>query len=485
MKKKKVFNIVSIPFKIVLVLLMAYGIYEYFDNVFAVKNVDRAETFHNFPAESLDAVVLGSSHAQYSFIPSVFYDETGLYSIVMGSACQPLEVSYQMLREILKTQKPSFVILETYTAMPLREICEADVCYVKAQYMMTGEEKYNTINYLPHEKAISYYNEFINNHNNWRYISSLDDFKIDVKKGIDLSHVDSSMGYIEQFPELPVENYWYSNYYDEYDDVKLDDLDLESLNNIFELCKDNDIQLILYKTPIDGIDQNNYNYLNQVWKWCSENGIPYIDMIALQDEIDFRMVSHSDSYHCNIVGANTITTKISDYIKENYLNKNYVTNHSDNGDIDKIYEHDLDGKALHVFEFDRNVYRALSRIKNANLTLIVKYKPGLQMESRLKDTLIDLGVSEKFDLEKEYFAIIKNGELLVDSFDETPIQINVDGKDLYIDSDDIYIGEESMGAKGNLSIGLAYNNLDGFYVKNIDINGYPWELGYDYFIKNN
>ena len=473
---KKITNIICIPLKIILILCISYGLYSYFDEVFETKGIERAESFHNLPENSLDVLVLGSSHAQFSFVPSIYYQDTGLYSIVMGSACQPLEVSYQMLREVLKTQNPSLVILETYTAMPLREVCEADSCYVTAHYMMTGEEKYNTLNYLPEDKAKSYYNEFINNHNNWKYLNSLKDLNC-YSKNTDTIDIDYNMGYVEKEPDLPVENYWYANSYEETIDVELDERDLESLNNIYDLCKENGIQLMLYKTPVDNIDLLNHSYLNKVWEWCDSKNIPYENIIDLQDKIDFRMFSHSDSNHCNIIGANTITEELANFSKNNF-----EFNHKDNEFLNNIYIKDGTYKALHVYEFEKNVYKALRRIKHSDVTLLVKYEPGLLMEDRLKETLIDLGCSKTMDLQKSYYAIIKNGILISESFGE-PMTINVNNHKVEINQKDIFIDNSNLNVQGQLGLVAAKNDLNEYYLKNININGYPWELGYDYFLK--
>ena len=124
--------------------------------------------FHNLPKNSLDVLVIGSSHAQYSFNPAFFYQDTGLYSYVLGSACQPLNISYRMLKEALKTQKPKAVIQEVFTAMPLKETCEGISCLIIPSFMMTGQERYDTIKSLPQDKQDLYLNPFIATHNEWK-----------------------------------------------------------------------------------------------------------------------------------------------------------------------------------------------------------------------------------------------------------------------------------------------------------------------------
>jgi len=166
MKKKKLIpDFIQIVVKVALIVVTTFYLCTYLNKVFK-SDVNHGEQFHSMPENSLDVIVLGSSHAQFSFCPSFFYEDTGLYSYVLGSGCQPFEVSYEMLKEALKTQSPKAVVMEVYTAMPLRSICESDSCYVTASYQMTNEERIDTLNYLDKEKAKTYYNDFINNHNN-------------------------------------------------------------------------------------------------------------------------------------------------------------------------------------------------------------------------------------------------------------------------------------------------------------------------------
>lgn len=265
-KKKKIIEIIQIPAKLLLILLIIFYSYEYLNKVFINKDISRGDEFRALPINSIDVLVLGSSDAQFSFVPNFFFEDTGLYSYVRGTPCQPLEVSYEMLKESLKTQKPKIVLLEVFTAMPLRKICEDDVCYVTAQYQMTGNEKYNTINYLPKEKAKEYRNEFINYHNDWRtrtdYESILPKNAFNSNK-----HIDSNFGYVYQYSgeEIP-KNYWLPLEHNNDIDISLDFLDILSLNKIYALCKENNIELILYKTPLDSITQEDQSSLHKVWE---------------------------------------------------------------------------------------------------------------------------------------------------------------------------------------------------------------------------
>lgn len=64
------------------------------------------------PEDSVDVLYLGSSYAYCDVNPAVIYDETGLTGYVMGGSEQTLAITYWYLKEALRTQSPSAVVLE-------------------------------------------------------------------------------------------------------------------------------------------------------------------------------------------------------------------------------------------------------------------------------------------------------------------------------------------------------------------------------------
>ena len=105
---KKFLSFIQIFIKGAILLLCTLVIYNFLNSMFLNKEVYRGDSFHSLPEDTLDIVVLGSSNAQYSYVPEYTYLDDNLYSYVLGSACQPIKVSYEMLKEALKTQKPKY-----------------------------------------------------------------------------------------------------------------------------------------------------------------------------------------------------------------------------------------------------------------------------------------------------------------------------------------------------------------------------------------
>ena len=73
------------------------------------------ETFYEQEENTVDVLIIGSSHAFENINTAVLYDDFGVASFNLGSSIQPMWNSYHYLVEALKTQSPSLVVLEGYT----------------------------------------------------------------------------------------------------------------------------------------------------------------------------------------------------------------------------------------------------------------------------------------------------------------------------------------------------------------------------------
>lgn len=73
------------------------------------------------PKNSVDVVVLGSSHVHYGINTAKLWEEYGISAFDYSSAEQPLWVSYYYLKELCKTQKPKVVVLDFFTPAAFQE----------------------------------------------------------------------------------------------------------------------------------------------------------------------------------------------------------------------------------------------------------------------------------------------------------------------------------------------------------------------------
>lgn len=468
---KKISNIVKIILGVCLIASSFYFGYNYLNGIFRTPDVNYGDSFHNMPEDSVDVVVLGSSHAQYSFVPSFFYQDTGLYSYSLGTSFQPLSVSYQMLREALKTQNPELVILEIFTACQFVDNTDTDYDYryVLGQYQMTGEEKYNTIDLIgSKEKAISYKNEFINNHNNWRTVESAESL---LQKDTDINTLFGFVGNWDIY--LPIGNYWFSTKYDTDLDEELPEEVSTYLNKIYDLCKENNIELLLYMTPMDNVTQQEQTYRHKVWDWANENNIKYLDLLENDYLYDIRSVIHHDGYHTYITGASLVTTIISEFVKENYT----VNNHTDNSELDTLYEDLIPSLTVGVLNREARGENIMTRLKDFPSTMLVSYR-DLEINENLRQRLDYIGLNNIVEGQK-FYGILNDGELIISSSES--VNYDIDGHNVVIDDTGIYFDGEKLVNDDTLTFVVFNKDYTDNSIRRIAYYwDAPWAKGYTY-----
>lgn len=464
MKKiiKIIWNNIKIIGGVLIILASFYYGYNYLNKLFRTPDVDYGDSFHSLPEDSMDVIVLGSSHAQYSFVPSFFYEDTGLYSYVLGSALQPLKVSYEMLKEALKTQSPKVVLLEIYTSTFSSDLID-DYAYVIPEYQMTGQEKNNVIDMLPSEKAITYKNEFINNHNNWININNIDELTD--------SHYsrDLAFGYVFKNVNLPVSNTWFPNINENEVEVSLEEDNLNALNNIFELCKENGIELLLYMAPMQDITEEAQSLRKEVWKFAEGKGINYIDFVELSRSLGYRIVAHSDGTHSTISGANIITNYLSSYITSTYS-----FDHKDDETLNTDYKEYLSWLTLASLNGEVDPSKYLTRLDNYPYTILIKYDGG-NIDDMINSHMNKLGINLVYG--QPLYAIVKNGEVVYSSDHE--FYYVIDDQPFYINSTQIIYDNKLLCESNNMSIAVFSSDYKEWATRTISFDfGFPWEEGY-------
>lgn len=470
---KKVFDLIRYAISIVFLTTMFIFSYVVLSTTFKGEDIDENESFHNLPEDTMEVIVLGSSHAQYSFSPSFFYQETGLYSYVLGTPCQPLDVSYLMLKEALKTQTPKVVFLEVFTAMPLRSGCDGITCYITAGYQMRGNEKYETFKKLPEEKYEAYVNPFVSLHNDWRIneltyseikemirntISSLKE-----KNKKDISKVSTLFGYHDNYPTFPVENSWFANSTNEYIDVELREQDEQALDDIYNLCKEKNIELILYKTPIDSLDVENLSYLKKVWDWADEKEIKYIDFIEESSKIDFQMCIQSDSYHSFINGASLITSSLANTIKDRQIE------HIVHNELENKYYDASNGITVTYLEYEYDPDKYFDRLMNFKGPMLIVYD-GQNVNSQVISSFL-----QKYEINGPSIVLVDNEQII--DISDACVGINYKNIDLYSDYKTTEIDGNVYEAGCSLSVIVFGSDMKKYYKLDTNLNN-MWKNAY-------
>lgn len=445
----------KITFKMMILLFVTVVMAAYLSSIFRKDEKASASQLKKLPKNSMDILVLGSSHAQYSINPGVIYHDSGYYSFVMGSGCQPMIMSYYNLLEALKTQKPEVVLLEVFTMLPAQAICYADGMFYVAASQMSGDTRIEAIQNIDNTDKISEYLYDLGiTHDRWKEDGFLTNREL-----------DGMMGYVAQQPTDFVFHHLIQLERSEAE-VKLKEKDVLALESIIQVCEDNDIELILMKAAFDA-DQKNVDALHAVWDIADEKGIRVLDFIALAEEIGFTLGMDGDTWHNNTWGARKTSKYVAQYLMENDL----VKSHQKLDEMEQVYQRLDDWTAMHVFQDNIDIYQVMELAKEYDVSMIIKYT-GTEGYSSFgeyeSNTLQQLGADFNFIEQKHenYYALIQHGKVVKGG--DSPFHVEVNGHEISVSSEAIQVNDIIFTELGELEILFCSNDFSWFHEMPID-----------------
>lgn len=289
--------------------------------VFIMKTQQRdklVQGLYENTGDAYDVVFLGSSHMNAAINPNVLWNQYGITSYNYATGGQPIEVTYYLLKEVLKNHKKPVVVVDIYYLGLTNEFGEEGYVRTVIDNMKFSKNKVEAIfKCTPRPHWLSYIFPIFKYHGRWNELSKKD-LNFDTSgdyylKGFGDNHKiygkDNSADItIEGMSEIPpkAEEYLYK---------------------IIELSKKEDFKLIFTNFPHDYTITNTSNIwhkeppkmYNKVSEIAKKNNIPYMDYFHKSDELGFDFKADmNDSSHMNIWGANKVTAHIGKYLKENY-----------------------------------------------------------------------------------------------------------------------------------------------------------------------
>ncbi len=282
------------------------------DKLFFIKSthgIVQARAMYYQPRNTIDVVMLGSSHVHYDINNAVLWEKYGIASYDYSAAEQPLWETYHYLKEFCKYQNPCVVVLDLYSPARFKE----DYQYYWLNENMAGLRfSINKLQMLfdsaQPDMFENYFPSFATYHTRYKDLS-IDDLKAVFEMG----KLRNFKGYT---PYLNVEGQ---------EEPLLEEdrsggITLKSeiyLSKIIEYTKKNDIGLFLIVTPYITTDEDElvYNRINEI---ARERGIEFnstnyhYENMNLDFETDF-----CDESHLNYSGS----CKFSEYLAEELKKK--------------------------------------------------------------------------------------------------------------------------------------------------------------------
>ena len=211
--------------------------------------------------------------------------------------------------------------------------------------------------------------------------------------------------------------------------AEVPDYNLQLLLDIVDICKKNDVKLLLVKIP----DVNSPAAYESAWtqersaavkEIVDEYQLDFFDLLYDVDcGIDWTTDSTDGGGHLNFLGAEKVTDILGQYLVENYKleQKEYTAWNEDA----KLYD---DLKNVASLEMETDFYQYMSKLKSDFADKTVFIVCTNEMSNGLSEREISLLRSMGFNADYEngyrqsYIAVMKNGEVTFEQMSNRAIK---------------------------------------------------------------
>lgn len=372
--------------------------------------------FYEMEENTVDVLFFGSSHAASFFLPQELYNGYGITSYNLGCEQQNLVTSYFWLKEALRYQQPKAVVLDCYMLFPysvMEPLNTAESCTRKAMDFMkwssVKKEAVETICALDENQSLlSYYFPNIRYHARWKELSEDDFVFSDMAEHYELMGYAPLAGYcgIEGYSPFEV-----GTAEDAADTAEMVPLMREYLENMTELCQQQEIQLLLVKTPTTAENLAKYNVIQ---KYAKEHGLAFLDFNekSLYEKTGFCFqTDNHDAGHGNLWGAQKVTQQIGRTLAELYGLGSRIDGQ---WEAPKSYYEGIckDCELVHMADIDE--YLAALQDKRYSVFISAKDECSSCLKPSTIEKLRGLGLQAALQGEYRcsYLAVVSDGEVV-------------------------------------------------------------------------
>lgn len=349
-----------------------FAVFYFVDSILKFKYDDGVKPIANFydlPEDTVDVLLLGTSHMGMNVDPSILWEEQGIAAYSCWGGMQPTWNTYFFLKECLKYQTPKLVVMDTHLATNDIEYDTYENTVKNIVGMRMSKNKIDAIN-----------------------VSARPEYKYSVLLGIPTYHYRYASLTAEDFQNF----FWnrhteiQSNTYigDRIQPIHIPDYthitetaELSEklgtyLLKIIDLCEEQNIPLLLVSSPYElhEIEQKRYNKIAEI---AEEHQITFLNFNNFYQEIGIDTErDYLDPGHFNYGGIKKYSSYLAYYIKSHYelpdrrLDPNHIWNTAAKEEDPCVYrlEQQFIGGGLNYLDTGEKLYA----IPFASYTLLAR-----------------------------------------------------------------------------------------------------------------
>lgn len=306
-------------FKIIAILIIFIIVFAFLNRLFQPKYAtslvegSMISSYYDEPKDH-EVIFIGDCEVYANFSPMVMYEESGIKAYVRGSSQQLIWQSYYLLEETLKYEVPRVVVLNVNSMRYDRESSAVSEAYNRLMIdnMKWSREKVDLINAskTEEESLISYVFPILRYHSRFDELTS-EDFEYLFK-----NKKNTYNGFLINKNVKPVTNLPTKRALANYE---FDEECYNYLQKIADLCKSNNIELVLIKAPsVYPYWYDEYN--TQIEEFAEKNDIDFYNLLNNVEEvgIDYSKDTYDGGLHLNLTGATKLSKYFAKILKQNY-----------------------------------------------------------------------------------------------------------------------------------------------------------------------
>ena len=280
------------------------------------------EGLYNHTGNEYDVVLMGGSHMNSGIDPNVLWHDYGITSFNYATGGQSIDITYYILKEVLKNHKNPIVVVDAYYLTRIAEYGDKGYISNAIDNMKFSLNKLDTIkNCVPPKDIVSYLFPLLKYHYRWNELIYRD-----------FNYNSAEEYYAKGFAAGTKKYGKDSSTYNQTSNTISGTVDLAPkaslyLDKIIDLCKKNNLKLILVNTPCDynadsksdAWSKQKAKLFNKVAEVAKKNHVQFINYNDKMDEIGFDFKNEMyNSGHLNISGSTKVSKDFGNFLKENY-----------------------------------------------------------------------------------------------------------------------------------------------------------------------
>lgn len=287
----------------------------YVNHVFEIKDDDgiySVTNFYELEENTVDVLVLGSSHAYMSFNTGVLWREQGIASYVLAGSGQPMWNTYYYLKEALKEQTPRLIVLEGYRLVEEKEFTDVGFAIKNTYGLKWSGNRVDAIRAsVPGEQSLGVLLGYTQYHDRYGELSA-----VDFTRRKDSEKYDDWKGFEFGMITEPVEEPDISA------DMGYADLTEKTeayYRAVIELAQEKNIPVMVVIVPYSGITREEQQIFHMGQRIAQEYQVPFLNYNTMQQEMPIDYAEDMfDPLHLNGRGSCKFTSKWGTYIAEHY-----------------------------------------------------------------------------------------------------------------------------------------------------------------------